>query len=762
MRRRLQKSCFFNAIRYSNIIISLKSNPREYTNRNVIRLNYFYNILSTLRHIENDEAFATIYAALSEKNKGILYKQLKQIYESSIEKKAEKSQYSPDESFEELNAYSFLEKVVNNPKIKTESINTILQSISEELKSSMIDQSYGLLERLNMLRELFGLNDTELEVIQFSFMSQHDSEFDDGLSGLISKFSRSNPDYKYILSIATGVKITKITQSLSSESNIFRYRMLDSDNDVSPELAAYLDGTSTKPLDERYYSKLESDTLPTEWFDKQDEIKYISGLLKNTDKSIKILFYGKPGTGKTELAKSIAKECDMPVYEIKQKAYDMQVSGGHNSRNFSKSNDEYFRKRALQVADKTIKSETGVLLIDEADGLLNTRDLFGFANDDKSEINDILDKSKTKQIWIINHHSNIDDSTKRRFNYCLEFSDPGFKQRKSIWQNIVSKNKLSDSISVEDIDILAEKYMVSAGIIDKSIENLKVFMKANRHKKIDLMAILEESIKSHVKLIHGNDFDKIENRKPNSENYGLDGLNIKTDINRMLKTMERFNTDLDNKDRKVKNMNILMWGPPGTGKTELAKYIARTLNRKLIIKSASDILNPYVGVSEKIIKSAFKEAEEQKAILFMDEIDGLLSSREGAQRSWEVTQVNELLVNMENFSGIFIAATNFMKNVDQAAVRRYNLKVEFDYLEPEGSVVFFNRFFESLVKEPLTADQVLRLKKLKSLTPGDFKVVSQKNVYNTADDITPDEIISQLEEELSAKSVHIKKQVGFV
>ena len=140
-------------------------------------------------------------------------------------------------------------------------------------------------------------------------------------------------------------------------------------------------------------------------------------------------------------------------------------------------------------------------------------------------------------------------------------------------------------------------------------------------------------------------------------------------------------------------MNILLFGPPGTGKTEFVKYLGRELDRKVMVVKGSDLLSKWVGESEQNIAAAFRRAEAEHAILFFDEVDGLLQDRARARQSWQVTQVNELLQQMENFDGIMIAATNFSKNLDPATMRRFTFKLEFGYLDENGSCAFFERMF---------------------------------------------------------------------
>ena len=133
----------------------------------------------------------------------------------------------------------------------------------------------------------------------------------------------------------------------------------------------------------------------------------------------------------------------------------------------------------------------------------------------------------------------------------------------------------------------------------------------------------------------------------------------------------------------------------GEGKTEFVKNLGKTLDRKVLVVKGSDLLSKWVGESEQNIAKAFHRAEAEHAILFFDEVDGLVQSRERAHASWEVTQVNELLRHMENFDGVMIAATNFRKNLDPAIMRRFTFKLEFDYLDDAGKRIFFEKIFKT-------------------------------------------------------------------
>jgi SpoVK/Ycf46/Vps4 family AAA+-type ATPase len=122
---------------------------------------------------------------------------------------------------------------------------------------------------------------------------------------------------------------------------------------------------------------------------------------------------------------------------------------------------------------------------------------------------------------------------------------------------------------------------------------------------------------------------------------------------------------------------LCFYGAPGTGKTALAEHIAKAVGRPLIIKQASDLMSKYVGETEQNMAAMFKEAEAEKAVLLLDEADSFLQDRRGAQRTYEVTEVNEMLQGMERFNGVFVCTTNLLDRLDQAALRRFTFKIKF-------------------------------------------------------------------------------------
>ena len=122
-----------------------------------------------------------------------------------------------------------------------------------------------------------------------------------------------------------------------------------------------------------------------------------------------------------------------------------------------------------------------------------------------------------------------------------------------------------------------------------------------------------------------------------------------------------------------------------------------------------------------------------------------------------MTQVNELLQQMENFDGVMVAATNFCKNLDAAIMRRFTFKLEFDYLDDNGKKVFFEKMF----KTALLDEEFAELKDIPNLAPGDFRTVRQEQFYLGEDQTNCDRIAALKDECAIKKDGRKSARIGF-
>lgn len=185
------------------------------------------------------------------------------------------------------------------------------------------------------------------------------------------------------------------------------------------------------------------------------------------------------------------------------------------------------------------------------------------------------------------------------------------------------------------------------------------------------------------------------------------------------------------------------------------------LGKQVIVKRSSDLLNCYVGMTERNIALAFEEAKSENAILVIDEADSFLQKRGNADHSWEITQVNEMLTQIENFEGIFVATTNALNAMDDACLRRFDLKVKFDYLDAEKAKTLFKRYCEKICPDSTIDESVLEaVGNLRSLTPGDFATLTHQSRFNPIK--TPEALLKGLEKECNTKEGHSRKRpIGF-
>lgn len=129
------------------------------------------------------------------------------------------------------------------------------------------------------------------------------------------------------------------------------------------------------------------------------------------------------------------------------------------------------------------------------------------------------------------------------------------------------------------------------------------------------------------------------------------------------------------KFKKKGGGGILLYGPPGCGKTMMARAIANECNASFISVGISEILNMWMGESERNLAQLFEKARSQKpCVLFFDELDALAFSRSKARSEHSRTIVNEFLSQMDGFERdnsnvLFLAATNMPWDVDPAMKR---------------------------------------------------------------------------------------------
>lgn len=478
-----------------------------------------------------------------------------------------------------------------------------------------------------------------------------------------------------------------------------------------------------------------------------DVLNHLVGLLENrpVKNSTHILLYGPPGTGKTSFARALAQKIDAMAYEIP-----------------AQQDNEMSARRAGLIACLHLENEGkgNLVIIDEADNLLNTEMswfVYGEAQD-KGWLNSFLDEKGTRILWITNQINRIDPSVMRRFSMSLQFRPLDREQRILLWERILRRRKIKRFFSGDDIRQFAAQHRSNAGIVDLAVAQAaqaKVRTKKQARKAISLSLKASETL-----LARGQEPSKKDDFF-SDRCFSLEGLNTNQDLDQIVNKLRAFDRYIRReKNSSTGTMSLLFFGPPGCGKSELGRYIAHELDRELMVRRASDILDPYVGMTERRIAAAFDEAQREDAVLMIDEIDTMLFSRENAVRSWEVSSTNEFLTQIERFRGILIGTTNRAQALDQASIRRFNFKIGFDHLTPEGNEIFYERLLASLVRGQISQKDSRTLRDFRGLCPGDFKVVRDQFFFESKENLTHQALITALGREVELKRQGTAK-IGF-
>ncbi len=456
---------------------------------------------------------------------------------------------------------------------------------------------------------------------------------------------------------------------------------------------------------------------------------YLKHAIGTARKGVNIYIHGVPGTGKTELSKVLAQELASELFEVTSE------DGGGDPISGKK------RLRALQAAQSFLAQSRVLIMFDEAEDVFNDGGLLNGSTAQlrKAWVNRILEENPIPVLWLSNSNS-LDPAFIRRFDMVIELPVPPKQQRKRIVQTVCGD--MVDAVTAERI---ADAEKMSPAVIARAASVLRCIkggMEINR-----VSSAIEHLVSNTLEAQGHRPLDWCSANRL-SDNYDPAFIHADSDL-----------TVLTQGLTQIKTGRLCLYGPPGTGKTAFGRWLADQLGIPLLVKRASDLMAPYVGETEQNIARAFREAEQNKALLQIDEVDSFLQDRRGARHSWEVTAVNEMLTQMESFSGIFIASTNLMDNLDQAALRRFDLKVKFNYLKSEQAWQLLLRQCESLGIPSPKDECRSALGQFTVLTLGDFAAVARQHRFRPM--ASANELIAALKQECALKEDGKRMPIGF-
>jgi transitional endoplasmic reticulum ATPase len=394
-----------------------------------------------------------------------------------------------------------------------------------------------------------------------------------------------------------------------------------------------------------------------------------------------VLLHGPPGTGKTLIAKAVANEIDASFHTI---------SGPEIMSKYYGESEEQLR----DVFEEATESAPAIVFMDELDSIAPKREEAGGDVERRvvaqllSLMDGLEERGEVVVIGATNRVDAIDPALRRggRFDREIEVGVPDRDGRKEILQVHTRNMPLADEI---DLDAYAEN---THGFVGADLESLakESAMHALRRirPQLDLesdeidadvlnsIQVTENDLKQALKGIEPSALREVFVEVPDVTWDEVGGL--ETTKERLRETIQwplEYPEVFDQLDMAAAK-GVLMYGPPGTGKTLLAKAVANESESNFISIKGPELLNKFVGESEKGVREVFSKARENApTIVFFDEIDSIATERGGGATDSGVGErvVSQLLTELDGLEAledvVVIATTNRPDLIDSALLR---------------------------------------------------------------------------------------------
>ena len=394
-----------------------------------------------------------------------------------------------------------------------------------------------------------------------------------------------------------------------------------------------------------------------------------------------VLLHGPPGTGKTLIAKAVANEID---------AHFETISGPEIMSKYYGESEEQLR----EMFDEAEENEPAIVFIDELDSIAPKRDETSGDVERRvvaqllSLMDGLEERGQVTVIAATNRVDAIDPALRRggRFDREIEIGVPDKAGRKEILQVHTRGMPLTEDI---DLDQYAES---THGFVGSDIESLAKESAMNALRRIrpeldldeeevdaevlEAMQVTREDVKSALKGIEPSALREVFVEVPDTTWESVGGL---SDTKERLRETVQWPLDypevFEQMDMQAAK-GVLMYGPPGTGKTLLAKAVANEAQSNFISIKGPELLNKYVGESEKGVREVFEKARSNApTVIFFDEIDSIAGERGQRQGDSGVGErvVSQLLTELDGLEEledvVVIATTNRPDLIDSALLR---------------------------------------------------------------------------------------------
>ncbi|HTJ43032.1 MAG TPA: AAA family ATPase [Kofleriaceae bacterium] len=288
----------------------------------------------------------------------------------------------------------------------------------------------------------------------------------------------------------------------------------------------------------------------------------------------------------------------------------------------------------------------------------------------------------------------------------LDVPPPSFRERAALWRAALPGGVAPGDAEIE---IVAGRYAFTGGTISRAARRA---VSAARLRDPVAPKVTLDDLGDAARLAFSHRLGDVAQRIP--AGFSWDDLVLPEDTLAQLREVVSFARERPfllegwGFARKLpygRGVSAILAGPPGTGKTMVAQLLAKELGYDLYRIDLSQVVNKYIGETEKNLARIFTEAEDSHAVLFFDEADALFAKRTDVQTSndrYANLEVNYLLQRMETYDGVTLLATNLEQGLDEAFKRRVRFAVQFELPDVEEREKLWQSMFPKEV--PLAAD----------------------------------------------------------